>query len=300
MTQADPLPPGPLRPAIDTLLRADPPRATRFIVTIYGDVVEPRGGLLWMGTLIEICAAHGISETLVRTAVSRLVAAGKLSGERAGRRSYYRLTPAARTEFTAAARVLFAPPPVADGWLIAPAAPHGLAMDLLAPGWAALGDGVLIGPDRADLPPAPGPILRASPFSGSEELPALAARLWDLAGLAEAYGGFLDRFAPVADELAGPGTLPGATSLAVRLLLVDRYRAVVLRDPRLPAAALPAGWPGQAARALFVRLYLRLARSADSHVGHAFHAANGLLPATSEATALRLDRLAAEAASLEF
>lgn len=60
-------------------------KAAGFIVTIYGDVVEPRGGVVWTGNLIETCAAAGISETLVRTAVSRLVAAGQLSGEREGR-----------------------------------------------------------------------------------------------------------------------------------------------------------------------------------------------------------------------
>ena len=78
--------------ATDGLLDGERLRAASFIVTIYGDVVEPRGGLLWMGTLIEVCARAGISETRVRTAVSRLVAAGRLEGTREGRRSFYRLT----------------------------------------------------------------------------------------------------------------------------------------------------------------------------------------------------------------
>ncbi len=59
-------------------------RAASFIVTLYGDVVEPRGGLLWMGTLVEVCALVGISETRVRTAVSRLVAAGPARGDARG------------------------------------------------------------------------------------------------------------------------------------------------------------------------------------------------------------------------
>ena len=59
-----------------------------FIVTVYGDVVVPRGGVLWTGTLIEVCERVGISESLVRTAVSRLVAAHRLRGERLGRHSY--------------------------------------------------------------------------------------------------------------------------------------------------------------------------------------------------------------------
>lgn len=301
MSQADPIQPSLRLPAaIEAVLAGDPPRATRFIVTLYGDVVEPRGGVLGMATLIEVCAAHGISETLVRTAVSRLVAAGKLSGERAGRRSFYRLTPAARTEFTAAARVLFAPPPAPEGWLLAPVAPD-LPADPDLPGWARLAEGVLFGPDRPDLPRPPGLLLGATVLAGVADLPALAARLWDLAGIAGDYRAFLARFAPVHAALGDPDIRPdGATCLAIRLLLVDQYRAVVLRDPRLPATALPEDWPGRAARALFVTLYRRLAGPADSHVGRSFRDTAGLLPSTSEATALRLDRLALEQGSLEF
>lgn len=64
--------------AIARLLAGVELRSAPFIVTIYGDVVVPRGGVLWTGTLIDICARVGINESLVRTAVSRLVAAGSL------------------------------------------------------------------------------------------------------------------------------------------------------------------------------------------------------------------------------
>lgn len=87
-----------------------PITAGSFIVTVYGDVVVPRGEVLWIGSLIETCARIGISENLVRTAVSRMVAAGRLEGERSGRRSFYRLAPAARAEFADAARLLYARP----------------------------------------------------------------------------------------------------------------------------------------------------------------------------------------------
>ena len=95
------------------------PRAPAFIVTLYGDAIEPRGGTLWMGDLVSCCAEQGISESLVRTAVSRLVAAGKLLGERIGRKSFYRLTDQAQAEFRSASKVLYTPPPMARGWLLA-------------------------------------------------------------------------------------------------------------------------------------------------------------------------------------
>jgi phenylacetic acid degradation operon negative regulatory protein len=42
----------------------------------------------------------------------------------------------------------------------------------------------------------------------------------------------------------------------VRTLLIHEYRRVLLRDPNLPEALLPAGWPGLQARALCESLYL--------------------------------------------
>ncbi len=73
----------------DSFLRPFPPKAAQLIVTIYGDIVEPRGGVLWMGDLISLCAGFSVNESLVRTAVSRLVSKGQLKGEREGRRSFY-------------------------------------------------------------------------------------------------------------------------------------------------------------------------------------------------------------------
>lgn len=62
------------RPAALSLNHASSPRrakpailCTLFIVTLYGDMVEPRGRL-WMGNIVETYVTVGISETLVRTA----------------------------------------------------------------------------------------------------------------------------------------------------------------------------------------------------------------------------------------
>ncbi|MEP5624759.1 MAG: PaaX family transcriptional regulator, partial [Hyphomicrobiales bacterium] len=94
---------------LDQFLDPFPPKAAQLIVSIYGDIVEPRGGVLWMGDLIALCARFGVNESLVRTAVSRLVSRNQLSGERIGRRSYYGLTATARIEFHSAAELFFGP-----------------------------------------------------------------------------------------------------------------------------------------------------------------------------------------------
>ncbi len=275
---------------IQSILNGLAPRAPAMIVTIYGDVVVPRGGVLWMGTLIEVGAALGLSETLIRTAVSRLVAAGQLEGERDGRRSYYRLAGAMRQEFSAAARLLYGPArPVAD-WMI-----HQLAdppEDLLRE--AAL---ARIGPDLYIRPAHPGIALpglafRATPEQGAAALPGWASALWPLEALAGEYRAMIGHFAPLDAALAAGAALSPEAALVARLLLVHGHRATLLRDPRLPRAALPADWPGETACALFRRLYLALSGPADSHIGARFEGGAGPLPAHTAGTQARLLALA--------
>lgn len=266
-----------------------PPRAAHFIVTIYGDVVEPRGGILWMGTLIEICELVGLSETLVRTAVSRLVTAGQLVGQRVGRRSYYCLTDRAQVDFAAAARVLFSPPVDATGlvFVVGPNRDTGLPV-----GYVGVGPDLFAGPDRPGVALPDGLVFRAEVVQGTATFPSFASRHWDLGRHAAAYRRVLERFAPLRALIDEGARLSARESLVARLLLVDDFREAILQDPMLPEAALPADWPGRAARALFARLYLDLSGSADSHVGARFRDATGLLAATTPQVRARLETLA--------
>ena len=278
-----------LSPPIRDCLSGPAPRATGFIVTIYGDVAEPRGGTLWMGTLIETCADHGISESLARTAVSRLVASGRLVGEKVGRRSYYRLTDPARAEFRRAARLFYDPPEPARGWLFA-LGPTALPEDLSSVVWARIAPDVALAPDRADVTRPAGALIEGTP---SGDLRAFAAAHWDLEPVADAYRTFLRRFVRVASALRPHDLPPGAACLALRLRLVHAYRQCVLADPRLPADALPRDWPGEAAQRLFAETYLTLAPAADAHVGVAFHDADGALPSETLDSKARLASLQA-------
>ena len=270
---------------IQRLTAGLPITAGSFIVTVYGDVVVPRGEVLWIGSLIDICARIGISENLVRTAVSRLVAAGRLEGERVGRRSFYRLAPAARAEFADAARLLYARPRPSGDWLVMlhPDMPEGLARRHRM---ARMGGDLWICPARNDLPDGAGLVLRAVPVAGTDQLPRLAG-FWDLEALAQGYRMVLDRFGP----LAGAGFSP-ADALIARLLLVHQYRGVLLRDPGLPPDALPPDWPGTDAQALFRDLYAALTPLAEAHIGRVMEGEDGPLPEATPRTRARLSALA--------
>ena len=179
------------------LLGSIPVSAGPFVVTLYGDVVAPRGGEVWMGTLIATCAVVGIAESRVRTAVSRLVAAGRIAGEKLGRRSYYRLTPDAEREFAQAAALIYAPadPPPLRAWhLVALRRPDRDAA-------ARTLDPAALRPRAAAARPAPRPRAGASraagaPFLATTEadLAPLVADAWPLAAIAAAMRRFLDGF----------------------------------------------------------------------------------------------------------
>ena len=80
------------RPWIARQLRQDPPRAKSLVMTVFGAALAPRGGAVWLGSLISLLAPFGISERAVRTSVFRLVEEGWLEASRSGRRSQYRLS----------------------------------------------------------------------------------------------------------------------------------------------------------------------------------------------------------------
>ena len=63
--------------AIDTLLerfrQKSRVQARALITSVFGDAVLPRGGRVWLGSLIQLLAPLDINERLVRTTVFRLV-----------------------------------------------------------------------------------------------------------------------------------------------------------------------------------------------------------------------------------
>ena len=252
--------------------------AAAFIVTIYGDLVVPRGGVLWTGTLIELCAEVGINESLVRTAVSRLVAGGQLTGERIGRRSYYRLRSSAVATFNEAADLLYGPDRPAKGWQILHA-PDLRPEDARRQRMGHMSGQVFIRPDRGQPLPPGALVFHAETVTAAEPL----ATFWDLSALRDGYDLFMSVFAGL-----DPNALAPAKALIARLLMVHAYRMVLLRDPRLPVEHLPPGWKGAEARALFRRLYVALTPAADRHIAIACEGVEGLLPAETEVTERRM------------
>jgi hypothetical protein len=89
----------PLNHLITRFQEQTPIRASSLIITLYGDAIEPHGGTVWLGSLINLLEPIGINERLIRTSIFRLTKEGWLTAEKVGRRSYYSLTGTGRRRF---------------------------------------------------------------------------------------------------------------------------------------------------------------------------------------------------------
>lgn len=277
-----------LKSALEAVLHTHPLRAGRFIVTLYGDVAAPRGGGLWMSDIISVCALAGLSETLVRTAVSRLVNEGQLVGRRQGRRSFYRLTvPAGQEYLRAAVRIYERPVGTAWRLLLFPSADAETRLAALAqPAAQVLTPFLAFGPATDDMPD--GAVTLAGELSGAPaDIHAICASIWPLHTLRQDYETFLS----LADALSQHSPTSPMEALLLRLILVHHFRAVALADPLLPLEALPEDWVGHLARTRFAQIYLALSDLADSHISTDFDGVDAPLLARPPEVEQRLKTL---------
>jgi phenylacetic acid degradation operon negative regulatory protein len=283
--------PDALAAAAQALIAAEGvPPVWSLIVTVFGDMVLPRGGALSTASLIRLLEAVGVTPASVRTALSRLVADGWLESERHGRRSVHRMRADAIRETEAASmRIYRAPAETASGrfdlaFLAAgtPAERQGARALLLAQGFAALQPDVLVRPVEASagdpLPLAGVHLFRqAEPTGLSPE--ALVAAAYDMPAILARRERFLTRFGPLLDAAQAPA--PPASAAVARLLLIHGYRRLALRDPRLPAALMPDGRAASRPYARVAAAYRQLFASSERWLDDHAEGAEGPLPPPS-------------------
>ena len=246
-------------PFLEALHADKPLRVWSLIVTIFGDVVMRQGadlapGPIWIAPLLDLLERLGVDPGLARTNLSRLVASGVLEREKAGRNTFYRLTPASAAEFARAARRIYRDPypepASAFDLAILDRAPDRAAARarLEAAGFRFASPHLALTPSRGEPnPEIPGAIWAKAQPEG--EALALARSLWKIDALQAHYADFLARFSAYADAPLTP-----EAAIIARVAAVHRWRRVALRDPGLPPAALPADWAGPEARRGFERL----------------------------------------------
>lgn len=224
----------------------------------------PRGGSVWLGTLLAFFKGMGVGENVVRSAVSRLTAEDWLIRTKVGRNSFYHLAARGQDTFAQAARKIYHQPRQSwngafEALLVEAPVRDSVATALEQAGFGMPMPGLFIAPGgsrMAETAQAEG--VRLTLAGGPEELRELAARAWKLPRLAVFYQRFADVFAPLRLALAQGQTLSPLEAILARVLLIHEYRRVALRDPMLPSEILPISWPGSSAQVLCAELYARL------------------------------------------
>lgn len=209
-------------------------------------------------TLVHAGALFGASEPAVRTALSRMTAAGDLTTDGEGR---YELTPrlAERQRRQAISRH----PTIRKAWrgewramVIRPRARAAgeraeLRRAMERAHFAEWREGLWVRPENLtiDLPAAVLDVCDGARLRPDGDGAEFAAELWDLDGWAQRGEALATRLDALIPRLGG-----GATAALSRGFVTS---AAVLRhlltDPLLPVQLLPAGWPGEALRSTYDR-----------------------------------------------
>jgi phenylacetic acid degradation operon negative regulatory protein len=254
--------------------------ARALLLTVLGELVLPRGGAVWTGTLVEALARLDVEEKNARQAIARSADEGLLTSERAGRQVRWHLTTGARDLLTTGTERIYAfGAPGGARWdahwlvVLCPvpeehrAKRHHLRARLGFAGFGFLSAGVAISPhlEREDLASA---VLRELGLvDGAAVLRARAGaivpdgellhRAWDLDGLADRYRAFIEAAGALCP-------VDGAAQFAALVTLVHEWRRFPFVDPEIPDELLPSGWPGHRAKAVFDERHARWSPAATA------------------------------------
>ena len=294
--------------------RQRPLRSGSLLITVLGDSIAPRGGVVTLGSLIRLAAPLRLPERLVRTSVGRLAQDGWLSSNREGRQSEYFLTERGRRRFAEATVRIYRE--ALQSWdhnwtlLLLPTGDglKSLREELIWLGFGQVRPGVLAHPSRsvadtreqlAELDANAEVILLNAKSEGDKADRALIEAGWDLAELARSYRRFVDTFTPLRASLEAKSAPPAETAFVIRTLLIHEYRKIHLRDPLLPHSLLPADWIGTQAYELCRWLYRAVFFAADQYVSGAAETLSGKLERPSRQTYRRFGGLNEDSASAD-
>jgi len=273
-------------------------RAGSLIVTVFGDAVAPRGGTVWIGSLIKALSDFGVSDRLVRTSVFRLTRDNWLDVSQVGRRSYYSLTKEGARRFEQATQRIYGEPRQSwsGEWCLVLLAgldagqKESVRKELGWLGFAAISTNVLahpaptiaeleltlrqIGIERSLV------VMQGRTLGKNQDdaMRALVHKSWNLDQIDSGYEDFIARFRPLFRAVEQGRSCDERIAFQIRTLMLQEYRTILLRDPLLPAEMLPAGWHGTAAYQLCRNLYRLIFASADEFMTREFETADGPLP----------------------
>jgi phenylacetic acid degradation operon negative regulatory protein len=256
--------------------------ATSLLRTIVGCYLRQCGGWIAVSALTELMATVGVSQTRTRTAILRVRGKGLLAAEVRDGSAGYALGPTAIAALERGDRRIYTARQMdpSDRWcLISYSIPesqrqlrHQLRRRLAGIGCGTVSAALWICPEYlaaeveeilSDL----GVRTSAAIFLADETradggLERAVGQWWDLPAIAARHQSFLSAYGSVAASDLTP-----RQAFATWIGCVDAWRVIPYADPGLPAAWLPADWPGN----LTVRLFADLREQLEQLSGRYVH-----------------------------
>ena len=269
MSTANPL----IQPLIDHLHSDGRLRVWSVVITIFGDAIQPHGGIVAMSDLQIMLGTMNVESGALRTAMSRLAKEGWVTREKQGRNSFYQLSKAGLKSFIPATQKIykaeFSPDPqrliIAVGPDVIGHARETQNALLDAFGGLQLRNGVALFADPSEK--LRKQLADADMIQLESEiavLPDWVIEKLDLQSLADDYLALIERFAPLVATRNELEMLSPLEALCVRTLLIHDWRRLILKQPALPKHLLPADWPGATCHALVRDLYLSLLEQSEN------------------------------------
>lgn len=273
------------------------------VVTIFGDAIVPRGGVLRLGALQQITDHIGISNNALRTAMSRLASDGWLQRQRIGRASFYTPSPMAARENRAASKIIyrFFPKEWNGDWLMAVSTDtEGFCAETkaqlhhadfafqnrklaIAPDFSVAGEGKL------EIEPAGFSLFEARSM-GADNTRQLLDSFQFYHDCFPLYRQFADSAGQLQEELKECDQLGGLDALLLRLLLLHQWRRIKLKDVQWPRQLRLPDWPGFAAQMQMRELYHRLLAPSEDWLSQLDATPNGTLPTAEKFLAERFNQ----------
>jgi phenylacetic acid degradation operon negative regulatory protein len=259
-----------------------PINPTTVVFALFAQYVLPRGGEVWLGSLVQAMGTLGISEAAARSAVLRLKKRGILDSQRVGRRAFYWMARAGMRELNVGGFRFSLPAEKAwnGKWtIVVYSIPEeqrtlrdALRCSLKWWGFGSLAPGTWIS-TRVLLPEIESDLQELgvweyvsvfeSAYLGPGDPFAMVDRAFpELGALESGYRDYITEAKEVLRDVES-GLLDDEGCFAIRMHNLWEIYSVAKDDPILPPTLLPADWPRFEAVELSARVRHVLSASAE-------------------------------------
>lgn len=289
-----------LKQIIDEFIQREALSGTSLVMTIFGDSIYHRGGVISLASLIQLMDVFGLNERSVRTAVFRLVQNGWLKSEKIGRTSYYRITESSRQRFIMADQKIygFSHKDWDKNWDLVLLSSVELENKLVLKkelewlGFANIATNVMAYPgcDQQKLQNLllnhqmtdQVVVFRAETLElWQESYPTIKRMVtvnWPIQELHQRYEKFISDFREFFYFVEQEEEIDAVQAFQIRILLIHQFRRILLKDPNLPFELLPTDWLSLIARNLSTNLYQAVFLAGDEFFLNVARTAEGSMP----------------------